>query len=138
MLHSGTPQYEAGGHWGEMLMRLASRIAVNRTVAGVHFPVDSAAGAVLGLTLAEFVHGQCTGGGWTTSKFNGLCYSPSSDFDWHGLYEAANDHQRLETEGPDGVWAKAKQRRPEGGKAPALAWLWNKAQEEWVDFDPTT
>ena len=36
------------------LMRLASRVAINRTVAGVHFPVDSAAGCFLGLALGEY------------------------------------------------------------------------------------
>jgi hypothetical protein len=35
--------------------RLAARIAINRTVAGVHYPVDSAAGAVLGITLGDFL-----------------------------------------------------------------------------------
>lgn len=39
----------------DQLMRLACRIAVNRTVAGVHFPADSAAGAVLGLQLAHYL-----------------------------------------------------------------------------------
>ncbi|MEP5730831.1 MAG: phosphatase PAP2 family protein [Sulfitobacter sp.] len=38
-----------------MELLLAHRIAVNRTVAGVHFPVDSAAGAVLGATLGEAI-----------------------------------------------------------------------------------
>lgn len=36
------------------LQRQAFRIAANRTVAGVHFPVDSAAGAYLGMTLGTY------------------------------------------------------------------------------------
>lgn len=43
--------------------RIAHRIAANRTVAGgVHYPVDSAAGAVLGMTIAEAVLSLCDGG----------------------------------------------------------------------------
>ncbi|WCR14068.1 phosphatase PAP2 family protein [Paracoccus seriniphilus] len=37
------------------LYRLACRIAINRTVAGVHFPADSAAGAVLGIQLGRYM-----------------------------------------------------------------------------------
>lgn len=37
------------------LYRLACRIAINRTVAGVHFPADSAAGAVLGIQLGRYL-----------------------------------------------------------------------------------
>jgi hypothetical protein len=51
-----------------MDFRIAARIAVNRTVAGVHFPVDSACGAALGLALAEHVAACCLGtacAGWT-------------------------------------------------------------------------
>jgi hypothetical protein len=32
----------------------ARRISVNRTVAGVHFPIDAPAGQALGLSLGEF------------------------------------------------------------------------------------
>ena len=43
----------------EQLMRQAARVAINRTVAGVHFPVDSTAGRVLGVTLAEYFIARC-------------------------------------------------------------------------------
>jgi membrane-associated phospholipid phosphatase len=42
-----------------MLRGLAERIAVNRTVAGVHYPVDSWAGAVLGQAVGRAVLGRC-------------------------------------------------------------------------------
>jgi membrane-associated phospholipid phosphatase len=48
--------------------RLAARVAINRTVAGVHYPIDSGAGAVLGLALAEHlwaVAGQGSAAQWT-------------------------------------------------------------------------
>ena len=37
------------------LFRMAARVATNRTVAGVHFPSDSASGALLGITLARWI-----------------------------------------------------------------------------------
>lgn len=42
-----------------MLRGLAERIAVNRTVAGVHFPIDSWTGAVLGTAVGRAVLGRC-------------------------------------------------------------------------------
>ena len=41
------------GHGGEqaMVFRIAHRVAVNRTIAGVHFPIDSGAGAVMGCMI---------------------------------------------------------------------------------------
>lgn len=45
----------------ELLDRLARRIAYNRVVAGVHFPVDSAAGYGLGLQLAGHFVGLAMG-----------------------------------------------------------------------------
>ncbi|MCU0803234.1 MAG: phosphatase PAP2 family protein [Rhodobacteraceae bacterium] len=52
-----------GSSTPEMLpFLLAARIADNRTVAGVHFPVDSAHGALLGLTTGLAVLAACLGG----------------------------------------------------------------------------
>ena len=43
------------------VFRLAHRIASNRTVAGVHFPMDSAAGALMGCLLGEYIYGLAYG-----------------------------------------------------------------------------
>ena len=47
------------------LERLATRISVNRVVAGVHFPVDAHAGEALGRIMAGFFLWKC---GWAIAK----------------------------------------------------------------------
>ncbi|PWK57929.1 PAP2 superfamily protein [Silicimonas algicola] len=51
----------ARGRRAGMAFRLAHRIATNRSIAGVHFPVDSGAGAVAGCLLGEAVYRVATG-----------------------------------------------------------------------------
>ncbi|MGR3803029.1 phosphatase PAP2 family protein [Marinibacterium profundimaris] len=46
---------------GALPFRLAHRIAVNRTVAGVHFPVDSHAGASVGCLVGDALHSLAHG-----------------------------------------------------------------------------
>ncbi|APZ54997.1 PAP2 superfamily protein [Salipiger abyssi] len=50
------------------LYRHAERIAINRTVAGVHYPTDSMAGAVLGVTMAEALVNLLDGKTETTAR----------------------------------------------------------------------
>jgi membrane-associated phospholipid phosphatase len=49
------------GRMAGMAFRLAHRIASNRSVAGVHFPIDSAAGAVIGCLLGDAIYRVATG-----------------------------------------------------------------------------
>ncbi|TCD15263.1 phosphatase PAP2 family protein [Oricola cellulosilytica] len=49
-------------------LRLAARIADNRTVAGVHFPTDSYAGALLGISIGDVLVGYFSGGSIDKAK----------------------------------------------------------------------
>jgi membrane-associated phospholipid phosphatase len=51
---------------------LAHRIAANRVVAGLHFPVDSAAGALLGCAIGAAIVALSTGGCALRTGYGGL------------------------------------------------------------------
>jgi hypothetical protein len=50
---------ESWKDYSRMLSMVAARIAINRTVAGVHFPVDSVAGCTLGVTIGQYFLWRC-------------------------------------------------------------------------------
>lgn len=52
---------KAGDPIDQQLERLAHRVADNRVVAGLHYPMDSVAGRLLGETLADAFVSACTG-----------------------------------------------------------------------------
>lgn len=135
---SGTVPYN-NTIWGEQFMRLAARIAINRTVAGVHFPVDSAAGALLGLTLGQYFVSRCNypldgsddpdASSYEAWKFEGSAYAGTSDFSWHEIYNTA-------TPGQVGTapYATSLGNQTIAGisQSPILKWLWGKALAEWT------
>jgi membrane-associated phospholipid phosphatase len=128
--HSTSPVYRQD-IYAVQLLRQAERVAVNRQVAGVHFPVDSAAGALLGLTLGEYMYRRLTGSadfrGWS---FLGDAYPPDADFRWTDLYDvggpriAPNEELGYAEELPASPYSL-------GQGSSILTWLWGKALAEW-------
>ena len=103
----------------EQLMRQAARVAINRTVAGVHYPVDSTAGRVLGVTLAEYFIARCKAPGtFQARQFNGEKFDGDLDFNPGGVARHPKDH--IEPLGE--VTALLSQT--------LLGWLWGKAKAE--------
>ena len=131
--------------WGEQLMRVAARIATNRVVAGVHFPVDSGVGALLGLSLGRYFIARCeetsknTGRsksilGW---KFKGRRYD-DLDFPWEVIWEKFNSDTSndvlIAKENNTPYLGRRKQALElvsYEGQTNALFWLWDKARKEW-------
>ncbi len=109
----------------KQLYRQARRISVNRTVAGVHFPIDAAAGQTLGYSLGEFV--LCASAvmdGTTKPKCFDRVFVPSGSGD-----NTANDYLGEGPEEPHGCTKGATALDvPESNFLKKLAEL---AREEW-------
>jgi membrane-associated phospholipid phosphatase len=121
--------------WRTMLHRQAIRITVNRVVAGVHFPIDGAAGAVLGIALGRSFVDRMRGTdremvGWT---FDGEGYPAGEDVSWRPLLDLLSD-ERNESK-PDYIHREPASQAAPAQTAPAPAraasWLWSKAESEW-------
>jgi membrane-associated phospholipid phosphatase len=121
LLDAADPTATNGSACREQLQRLAARIAVNRTVAGVHFPVDSAVGRLLGTALGEFFIARSTGASVRHRGFDGRLFvgahNEAKDFSLHD----AIDSGAGSVSGPAVALAAG----------PMLAWLWQGAVQEW-------
>lgn len=114
-----------GAKYSEQLERQAARIAVNRTVAGLHYPVDSAVGRLLGTGLADFFVARCTGNNKLHERgFNGRKFHDAQgqviDFDPR---VSMADNQSGYYEYLSAVGAIAA--------SPLMAFMWGKAAKEW-------
>lgn len=129
----------------DMLLRQASRIAVNRTVAGLHFPADSIAGAVVGVVAGDLLAARATAGGDVSGiSFDGQGVN-DTDFDYTQLLfapEPADEadpklHQAkivpLTWNGAvgTGVTTSALVRVVASDVCPPLKGLWDLAKAEW-------
>jgi len=115
-----------------MLMALAARIANNRQVAGLHTPIDTVAGRLLGTVLSDYLVARCIGGTPRPGAFNGAELSVGADglLARGGKTAKATNDTGLEL-GPDGDDICIRTDAVSIQKSAALEWLWDEAREEW-------
>lgn len=127
--------------YGIQFMKLANRIAVNRTVAGVHFPLDSAAGATLGLTLGAYFVGRAKGGvgSYTPAHFDGRATVPAEDtsighrdFHWTMAFDVKAGRIREDEDAHPSIKLLKDRVNLEGQGSEILHWLWDEARKEWT------
>lgn len=127
--------------YGVQLMGLAARIAVNRTVAGVHFPIDTVAGALLGLTLGDYFVARANGAAadrtYLPAHFDGAAGGIGKvDFLAADIYDLDLPGVRFADPGHASVkrfdlGAGHAVDLAGGIPSPPLEWLWAKAKAEW-------
>jgi membrane-associated phospholipid phosphatase len=102
-----------------LITKLAERIAVNRTVAGVHYPIDSWAGAILGRAVGQIVLSKCHAPHPVVHAYE-YCAHGHCDFFVDQFVKGPNP--------PFGV-------HPKGdihvAQSELFEWLWNKTLKEF-------
>ncbi|MFO1286076.1 MAG: hypothetical protein U1F49_05820 [Rubrivivax sp.] len=122
------------------LYRQAERIATNRVVAGVHYPIDSAAGCALGLWLADYVAARCGGsvaGGGERRTFdptaNGWAIPAAADFEPVVTQRSPGSPTKVSPYDHRGEYDAVGAVFPAAlaPDAMPIAWLWQQAAREW-------
>ena len=116
-----------GYEYRRYLQPLAFRTSINRTVAGVHFPIDSHAGRCLGQSLIEhFVYLASKGKqgglkGWKAREFDGKKIAQDQKVD---IADLDFEPWMPPPEGTEIEPSKAH-------FSPVLSWFWDRAASEW-------
>ena len=112
----------------QMLMRQAERIAANRTVGGVHFPVDSLCGASLGLALGDMIAHRAGKPSPLPVRFDGRLIA-ARDFQLDQVYK--NNHRAsFRDAGLDFVKLEPRNTALGQDVSQPLKWMWDRAKAE--------
>ena len=112
----------------DQLERVSARITTNRVIAGVHFPVDSMAGRMLGVALGEYFVGRCTGGQtFMSRKFLAAGIDGNSTTDFNPFNTTIAPIQDL-GQAPF-FYASAGANVTQ---SMLMNYVWGKAQDEWT------
>ena len=122
-------KYPATAERRVQLDALARRIAFNRVVAGVHFPMDSAAGHALGQQIAAALAAAATGAALPAPvQFDVLADSELKEV--AGPIMAARVSSRVPSRVPSLVSAVPIKTATTAGDTPLFALMWNAASRE--------
>jgi membrane-associated phospholipid phosphatase len=118
------------------LQRQAGRIATNRVVAGVHFPIDSMAGRMLGVALGEYIvarSGALDRNG-QPRKFAYRRLRTLIDQRASMDFNPFSDSQNLDNQAVDaiGIYYSNPGQRKKTKTSTLLEKIWDKSSDEWT------
>jgi hypothetical protein len=126
------PQQHPPHKWViDQLDRLSARITTNRVIAGVHFPVDSMAGRMLGVALGEYFYGRCTGDQtYMSRKFLAAGIDGASTTDFNPFNTGASTAQIPSQDlGTGPLYSQAQGANV--AQSDLMKHVWHEAQKEW-------
>jgi membrane-associated phospholipid phosphatase len=119
----------------EQLQRQAARISTNRVIAGVHFPVDTMAGRMLGVALGEYLVARSGAApSFTSRRFSATAIdaAPETDFNPFDPAQQLEGNARLPRATTPLFAATPVAIGPTGNlSSQLLARIWDKARAEW-------
>jgi PAP2 superfamily len=113
-----------------LLDKLAERISISRVVAGVHFPIDIWAGALLGRSIGELIIARCTKHStkpecWTIRGYSYDVNSAKGESDFY--------IEKFKVGGDDHEYGVKRLKEPcEVCPSELFQWLWEKATHEFA------